>query len=142
MSEPLEPDEGSPVMGWEPGKVREADASDVAIRLAFGAAISVVAAIVTNVFGAAAGGMFLAFPAILPATLTLLEKEEGTEDAVHDQRGAVLGALGMIAFGFTAALSFDRLPIPAVVALASVAWAVVAVGAYLAVTAWRRRAGS
>ena len=139
MSDPLEPDEGNPVVGWEPGKVREVKASDLVIRFGFGAAISIVAAFVTSTFGPAAGGMFLAFPAILPATLTLLEQKEGTQDAVHDVRGAVLGALGMLAFALTAALSFDRLPVAAVVALATAAWALLAVGAYLAVAAWRQR---
>lgn len=50
------------------------------------------------------GGVFLAFPAILPATLTLLQKEDGKRQAVSDAHGATLGALGMVAFAITASL--------------------------------------
>ncbi len=35
-------------------------------------------------FGPRVGGLFLAFPAILPATLTLLEKKEGKTKACAD----------------------------------------------------------
>ena len=62
-----------------------------------------------------------AFPAILPATLTLLEQKHGTEDAVHDTRGAVLGAIGLVPFAVVAAVCFGRLIAAFVVALASLA---------------------
>jgi hypothetical protein len=126
------------VIAWDPSRLSRVRLSDLAVRFGFGAAESVAAAVTGNVFGEFVGGMFLAFPAILPATLTLLEQHDGTPAAVHDQRGALLGALGMVAFAMTAALGFDRLAVGVVVALASAAWTLVAVGVYLAVTSWRR----
>ena len=142
MSSPLEPDEGEPTVGWEPSKLREIKAHELAIRFAFGAAISVIAAMVGKVFGAAMGGMFLAFPAILPATLTLLEKKNETADAVHNDRGAVLGGLGLVAFALSAALLFTKTTTAAVIGAATVAWIVVAVGAYLVVAARHHRRGT
>src|SRR5437588_116002 len=117
-------------MGFDPGKVRDVKSSDLAIRFGFGAAISIVAALLTAGFGPYVGGMFLAFPAILPATLTLLEQKHGTEDALHDVRGAVLGSLGLVAFALTAAITFGRKPIGVALALASAAWVAVSVGFY------------
>ena len=48
------------------------------------------------------GGMFLAFPAILPAAVTLLERRLGLAQASADVRGATAGALGMLAFAWVA----------------------------------------
>ncbi|HEY2813724.1 MAG TPA: DUF3147 family protein [Acidimicrobiales bacterium] len=108
------------------------------VRFAFGAGMSVVAGLAGNVFSPVVGGMFLAFPAILPATLTLLEKKHGTEAAVHDDRGAVLGAIGLVAFALVAAALFTVVAPAFVLIAATVAWAVAAVAVYLAVAAWRR----
>lgn len=47
-----------------------------------------------------------AFPAILPATLTLLEHDDGNPAAVHDFGGTVFGAVGLIAFALVAAMIF------------------------------------
>ena len=138
MSEPLEPEPGNPTMGFELSKVRDVKATDLAIRFGFGAGVSIAAAAITARFGPMAGGMFLAFPAILPATLTLLEDKHGTEDAVHDDRGAFLGSLGLVAFAVVGAITFGRLAIGVVLAAASTAWVVVAVAAYLVVVRWRR----
>ena len=70
-------------------------------RFILGAMISLGAAIVSVGLGPLAGGVFLAFPAILPATLTLLERDKGTVAAVGDARGALAGALGLVAFAVT-----------------------------------------
>lgn len=73
------------------------------------------------------GGVFLAFPAILGATLTLIEEEEHSRDpVVQDARGAALGATGMIAFAVTVWALAVELPAPAVLGLATLAWAAAA----------------
>jgi hypothetical protein len=103
------------------------------IRFAFGAAISVIAGAVSIWAGARAGGLFLAFPAILPATLTLIQKEESKRKAKDDDKGATLGGVGLVAF---AAVSYALLPgHPAWVALgaAALAWLAVSVGLFLLV---------
>lgn len=75
--------------------------------------------------------MFLAFPAILLASLTLVAKQEGVRQARNDARGARLGTLGLLAFAVVAAVTVTRWPLWAALTAATVAWAVVALGAYL-----------
>ncbi|HEY3667366.1 MAG TPA: DUF3147 family protein [Polyangiaceae bacterium] len=69
-----------------------------ALRFVFGGTIAVGAALVGKAFGPSAGGLFLAFPAILPASLTLVKQHDGRAQAVDDARGARLGALALICF--------------------------------------------
>lgn len=45
-------------------------------RFAFGGAVTVLAGLIAKVYGPEIGGLFLALPAIFPATATLLEKHE------------------------------------------------------------------
>lgn len=56
--------------------------------------------------------MFLAFPAILLASLTMVAEEEGPRQALDDARGALLGTFGMIGFGVLAAFTVSRWPAP------------------------------
>jgi uncharacterized membrane protein len=74
--------------------------------------------------------VFLAFPAILPATLTLVEKKEGTRRADKNAGGAVLGGVALIIF---AALTFLLLntDAPLALAVAVVGWSVTAMTLYL-----------
>lgn len=89
-------------------KLRGIRLRDYAIRFAMGAAISIVAAIVGKVIGVRFGGTLLAFPAILPASLTLIQEEEGTRRADRDAIGAVLGAVGLMIFGMVGEATFGR----------------------------------
>jgi drug/metabolite transporter (DMT)-like permease len=92
------------------GKLRDVRPRDLAIRFALGAAVSVAAGILGNVFGHRFGGAFLAFPAILPASLTLVQEEEGTRRADRNAIGAVLGAVGMVVFALAGEAGFGRIP--------------------------------
>jgi hypothetical protein len=122
----------------EPSKLREVKPHELAVRFAFGAVISMVAATVGQRYGARVGGVFLAFPAILPASLTLVAKKDGKQAAEDDGRGAVLGSLGMVAFAAVASVGFHSLPVAAVLALATLAWATTGVGLYLVLRDLRR----
>ena len=77
-------------------KLREMRARDLGLRFAFGFGVSVAAGIIVLTAGPVFGGMFLAFPAILPATATLLERRDGLAQACADVRGATVGALAMV----------------------------------------------
>ncbi|WP_214414399.1 DUF3147 family protein [Sphaerisporangium fuscum] len=122
-----------------PSKLREVHPGGMALRFAFGAAVSVVAGIVGALWGPVAGGVFLAFPATLAATLTLIEEEEHRRAPVEqDARGAALGAVGMIAFAAGVWLLATRVPAALALAIATAAWAIVAAGLYLAHRAHRR----
>lgn len=110
-------------------ELRSFGVADYLIRFAFGFGISVVAAIIAHVAGAKVGGLFLAFPAILPATLTLIERREGHAQAVSDVRWATLGAVGMIAYAGVMVGLVRAAPALAVVC-ALIAWTLVSVSLY------------
>lgn len=116
--------------GLDLGQLRQVRARDYLIRFAFGATISVVAALISSALGARFGGLFLAFPAILPASLTLIQEDDGSRDADRDAVGAVLGGLALVVFAVVGEGLFGRLPAAVVLAGALTAWAVVAVGLY------------
>ena len=116
-------------VGFDWKKVRAVQPGEVGIRFAFGAGIALVAGIAGALVGPRFGGLFLAFPAVLPASLTLIEKKEGVSKAWSDASGGLLGAIGMAAFALTAMLLMPWNPIVALV-LALVAWAVISTGLY------------
>jgi nicotinamide-nucleotide amidase len=111
-------------------KLRTVRPIDYLVRFVFGFLISVVAGLVTDVYGPRVGGLFLAFPAILPATVTLVEKKEGIAQAASDIRGATIGALGLVAFGCLVAAFVQRSPALAISG-ALVGWALVSGLGYL-----------
>ena len=86
------------------------------IRFLAGGAVTVATGVVAEQFGPVAGGLFLAFPAIFPAGVSLIEKHEtkrklragiidqrrGRKAAALDARGAAQGCAGLAAFGYVA----------------------------------------
>lgn len=121
---------------FKPSEVRKVRTRDLVIRFIAGAITSVVAGCVTIAFGARAGGVLLAFPAILAASLTLIEEQDDSAEAREDARGAVMGGCALAAFAATAALALGKLPGAVAVALAAVAWLLVALLGYA--VAWFR----
>lgn len=81
-------------------------------RFLLGGVITVAAGLAAEKYGPMVGGLFLAFPAIFPASATLLEHHErekkqragiaftyrGRLAAALDARGACMGALGAMLF--------------------------------------------
>ncbi|MGI8507526.1 MAG: DUF3147 family protein [Solirubrobacteraceae bacterium] len=138
MSEPTLLDSPREPVRVRPGGAGELRARDLVIRFAFGAGTSIAAGVTTLVFGARTGGILLAFPAILAASLTLIAEESDKRQAREDARGATAGAVALGCFAAVAALLFGALPGGAVLAIATGSWALVAVGIYH--LAWGRRA--
>jgi hypothetical protein len=103
-------------------KIRQVRPRDYAIRFALGAVISVGAAILGKVIGHRFAGAFLAFPAILPASLTLIQEEEGTRRADRNAIGAILGGAGMVVFAIVGEAAFGRLEPFLALFLATVGW--------------------
>ena len=80
--------------------------------LFFGGLITALAGVIAKQFGAAVGGLFLAFPAISPASATLIEETReakegkkglhgaprGREAASMDAGGAAMGSIGLLLF--------------------------------------------
>jgi hypothetical protein len=88
---------------------------DYAARFVFGGSVTVAAGLVAKHYGPVIGGLFLAFPAIFPASVTLVAKDEqrkkqragrdgtarGKKAAALDARGAAIGAMGLACFAIT-----------------------------------------
>jgi len=128
-------------MGASPKKLKDIRAGELAQRFAFGAAVSLAAGIVGLLAGPRAGGLFLAFPAILPAALTIIEKKEGRRQAVQDERGSLFGAIGLVVFAVVCDVAILHLRVAVTVLLALLAWAVSSLVCYLASEALRVRSG-
>lgn len=121
-------------VGSDAGELRTIRPRDVVLRFVFGAAVSVVAGIVGYAVGERAGGVFLAFPAILPAALTLIESRDGTSAAVSDVRGAVVGAIGMLGFALTVMALAGRIPVLAALLVATASWVALSAVLYFGAT--------
>lgn len=111
-------------------KIREVKPKHLIVRFLAGALTSVVAGLVTLAFGARVGGLMLAFPAILGASLTLIADQEDSAEAREDARGAVMGGLAMAAFAAVAAVSFGHMGGALALLLAAATWFVVAFAGY------------
>lgn len=114
------------------------------IRFVLGGAMTAAAGFIALQYGPIVGGLFLAFPAILPASVTLLEKHtrerkekagmsgarRGKEAAALDAAGAALGSLGLAGFALVIWLLIERSAVLALV-LATAAWLGVSVLAWV-----------
>jgi hypothetical protein len=88
--------------------------SEYALRAVFGGLCTVAAGLIATRYGPTVGGLFLAFPAIFPASASLIEdheverkeaigregKNRGRMAASLDSAGASLGCLGLLGFAF------------------------------------------
>jgi Protein of unknown function (DUF3147) len=118
------------------GKLREVRPRDLAIRFVAGALTSIAAGLLTLAFGARVGGILLAFPAILGASLTLIEDQEDSIEAREDARGAVVGGCALALFAAIAATTLGHINPVLAVLLATAAWFAGALLGYL--LAWVR----
>jgi Protein of unknown function (DUF3147) len=118
------------------GKLREVRARDLGFRFLAGAVTSIVAGLLTLAFGARVGGIFFAFPAILGASLTLIEQQEDSAAAREDARGAVIGGCALALFAAIAAVTLGTTTPALALVLAAAGWFVGAIVGYL--FAWFR----
>ena len=93
-------------------QVRRTKWHEYAVRFVFGGLITAAAGFIAHRYGPATGGLFLAFPAIFPASATLVEKHEtqkkrcaglngvirGRDAAALDAVGTALGCIGLAGF--------------------------------------------
>jgi hypothetical protein len=115
----------------QPKRIAGVRGRDLAYRFGAGALTSAVAGVVTLALGARAGGLLLAFPAILAASLTLIEEEEEPAESREDARGAVLGGCGMAVFAAVAAVLFGHFAAALALGCAAAAWLLSTVILYL-----------
>jgi hypothetical protein len=119
--------------------IRETEWYEYLIRFVFGGLITVVAGLIASKFGPVVGGLFLAFPAIFPASATLIEKHErkrkeklglngrrrGRNATSLDAAGAAIGSIGLLVFGVLVWIGLARFTPGLVLAIATIAWFVV-----------------
>jgi len=106
------------------------------VRFAFGGLITAAAGIIAREFGPEVGGLFLAFPAIFPATATLVEKHEiekkknkgingvvrGREAAAFDAAGTAMGCVGLFVFAVVVMHLIQARSLWVVLTSATVCW--------------------
>src|SRR3954451_10604756 len=94
------------------GALKQTRWYEYATRFVLGGLITAIAGLVANHWGPAAGGLFLAFPAICPAAATLVAKHEqkkkqkngvpagrrGEAGAAVESTGAIFGSAGLAVF--------------------------------------------
>ncbi len=121
--------------------LKETKWHEYAIRFLFGGLVTVATGLIATAFGPTVGGLFLAFPAIFPATATLIashEKEKkhraglegtrrGRDAAALDARGTAIGTIGLLVFGTIVWKLLPAYPVCLVLAFASSAWFAVSI---------------
>jgi uncharacterized protein DUF3147 len=112
---------------FAPEELKKTRPWEYVVRFLFGGVVTACTGFVAHHFGAEVGGLFLAFPAILPASLTLVMQHDGRRQAADDVRGAMLGSLGLAAFALVTWRTGAQLPGVVVLAVATVTWVVVSV---------------
>ena len=112
---------------FAPQQLKKTRPLEYLVRFAFGGLVSVAAHLVAARYGPALGGFFLAFPAILPASLTLVKEHDGRSAAEEDARGAAAGSVGMVAFGSVVWITGEADSPTLTLLLAVLVWGVVSV---------------
>jgi hypothetical protein len=96
----------------KPSTLKQTRWHEYLVRFVFGGLITAAAGMIARKFGPEVGGLFLAFPAIFPATATLIEKHEAeTKEqkglkailrsrgaASVDAAGSAIGCIGLFVF--------------------------------------------
>lgn len=130
----------------ELASVRETRWTEYATRFIFGGVVTVVAGLIADRFGPGIGGLFLAFPAIFPASASLLQehererKEKAGVDGVKrgriaagiDAAGATIGCFGLGAFALITWKLLGRYPLWLTLTTATAGWVVTAVTGWFA----------
>jgi hypothetical protein len=129
----------------DPSGMKETKWHEYALRFFAGGIITVLAGLIARKWGPGIGGLFLAFPAIFPASATLIEKHErqrkqmkglhgeerGTDAAAIDALGAAMGSAGLVAFAGVCWWLIPRYPAPVALSGATIAWLVVSLSLWI-----------
>jgi len=116
--------------------IRRTKPSEYAVRFLFGGAVTLLAGVIAHYYGPSVGGLFLAFPAIFPAGITLIAKHEerkrqkagldgkerGRLAGALDTRGAMIGSCGLFFFAFCVHAVLPVLSAASTFGLATLAW--------------------
>jgi Protein of unknown function (DUF3147) len=124
--------------------VRETRWYEYLLRFLLGGLITAAAGVIAQQFGPIIGGLFLAFPAIFPASATLVEKHErqkkeskglsgsqrGRDVAALEAMGSAIGSTGLLLFAALVWLLLSRHRPWLVLAVATCAWGIASAGVW------------
>ncbi len=124
---------------------RETRWYEYVVRFLLGGAITAAAGLIADKFGPAVGGLFLGFPAIFPASATLIEKHQrekkehrglngnqrGRDAAALEAAGSAIGSIGLFLFAALLWTLFPRHKPWPVLAAATFVWAAASAGLWL-----------
>lgn len=113
---------------------------EYALRFFFGGAVTVIAGLIAKHYGPVFGGLFLAFPAIFPASATLVQKHQtekkqragivdetrGRKAAALDARGAAMGCIALMCFAVVVWRALPKWNAPASLGAGAAVWLAVA----------------
>jgi hypothetical protein len=116
--------------------IKETKPIELGVRFLFGGICTVAAGLIARRYGPVIGGLFLAFPAIFPASVTLIQTHEkekkaqigsdgtrrGRMSASVDAAGAALGCCGLFAFALICWKTLANHKPAAAIAAATAAW--------------------
>jgi hypothetical protein len=131
--------------------LRESSWGGHALRFTIGGLVTVAVGLFTKATDAKAGGLMLAIPSIVPLGIALMTRlqnrkagprargDRGRHAAVLEATGASCGTFGLLAFAVVAWQLLLRTPPWIALPAATVAWAAVAAGVWLARKAARSR---
>ncbi len=125
-------------------ELRQSKWTQYAVRFVAGGLITVIAGVVTKRYGPVVGGLLLAFPAIFPASATLIEKAEnekkekkglkgtlrGRQTASVDAAGSAMGSMGLLLFAIVVWQFIGGHQPWKVLLGAAAAWLIVSVGVW------------
>ena len=129
------------VINVDSSALRKTKWHEYAMRFIFGGLVTAMTGLIAKEYGPSIGGLFLAFPAIFPASATLIEKHEeekkakwglhgfdrGRKAASVDAAGSAIGSIGLGIFGVMCWNFLPHHQAPFVLAIATLAWFVVVV---------------
>ncbi|SRR5579883_2594786 len=129
------------VIKIDPPRLKQTTWPEYLLRFVGGGLMTVLADLIAKGWGPVVGGLFLAFPAIFPASVTLIAKHErlrksrkglqgrlrGIYAAAADAAGGAMGSVGLAAFAAVCWGLLTRYPAPWILPLATLAWTLVSV---------------
>ena len=121
---------------FELSDVKETSPIELLGRFVFGGICTAAAGLIAKHYGPGIGGLFLAFPAIFPASVTLIQAHEkekktgigsdGTRrdriSAAIDSAGAALGCCGLLAFAFSCSKGLPNNNAFVIIAISTAVW--------------------
>ena len=120
----------------DPSGLKDTKWHEYVLRFVFGGLVTVAAGLIGKKWGPTVAGLFLAFPAIFPASATLVEKhaverkrrkglhgkQRGADAAADDAMGATIGSIGLVIFAGICWLFIGRYSPSLVLTTAVFAW--------------------